>query len=90
MASNFSFFIHETRDSLHIKLYGYFDGTSALELIHALKKKQSKSYQIVIDTNDLIKISSFGRDVFQKKFKIEDKGSNALIFIGKHKYELSP
>ena len=89
MASNFNFFFHETTDSIHLKLYGDFDGTSALELINALKKIPNKPYQIFIDTDDLNKVSSFGRDVFQKKFEFEDKRSNALIFIGKHKYELT-
>jgi len=89
MASNFDFFFHETTDSLHVKLYGDFDGTSALELINALKQNHSKSYQIFIDTDDLNKVSSFGRDVFQKKFGTVDNRSNILIFIGKHKYELT-
>jgi len=89
MASNFNFFFHETTDSIHLKLYGDFDGTSALELINALKRIPNKPYQIFIDTDDLNKVSSFGRDVFQKKFELEDKRSNALIFIGKHKYELT-
>ena len=89
MASNFSFFFHKTTDSLHVKLYGDFDGTSALELINALKTNHCKSYQIFIDTDDLNKVSSFGRNVFQKKFGMEDIRSNALIFLGKHKYDLT-
>jgi hypothetical protein len=89
MASNFKLFFYEKGDSLHLKLHGDFDGTSALELINALKKIPDKSFQIFIDTEYLSNISSFGRDVFQKKFGIEYKRSNALIFIGKHKYELT-
>ena len=42
MASNFRLFLHETGDSLHLKLYGDFDGSSAHELINALKKNGSK------------------------------------------------
>lgn len=89
MASNFKFFSHETRNSLHLKLYGDFDGNSALELIEALKKLSDNSFQIFIDTEDLKTISSFGKDVFQKNLTIETKRLNGLIFIGKHKYELT-
>ncbi len=38
MASNFRIFLHETRDSLHLKLDGDFDGSSAHELLNTLKK----------------------------------------------------
>ena len=89
MASNFIFFSHETRNSLHLKLFGDFDGSSALELIEALKKIPDKSFQIFIDTEDLKTISSFGKNVFQKNLTIETKRLNGLIFIGKHKYELT-
>ena len=89
MASDFKLFFHETRDSLHLKLYGDFDGTSAHELINALKKIPDKSFQIFIDTEDLNTICSFGRDVFQKNLGIENMRLNDLIFIGKYKYELT-
>ncbi len=89
MAWDFNLFFHELRDSLHLKLYGDFDGTSAFELINALKKIPDKSFQIFIDTEDLNTISSFGRDVFQKNLGIEDMRLNDIIFIGKHKYELT-
>jgi hypothetical protein len=38
MASNFKIFSLETRDSLHLKLDGDFDGNSAHELLNTLKK----------------------------------------------------
>lgn len=89
MASNFKLFSHETRDSIHLKLYGDFDGTSALELITVLKKIPNKSCQIFIDTGELKNVSSFGRDVLQKRLGIEGKQSNGLIFIGKYKHEFA-
>ena len=89
MASNFKLFSHETRDSIHMKLYGDFDGTSALELINAIKKIPNKSCQIFIDTGELKSVSFFGRDVFQKRLGIENKRSNGLLFIGKYKHELN-
>ena len=65
MASDFQIFSYETRDSLHLKLAGDFDGTSAFELLETLKKYGSGFYQIFIDTNDLKTIHPFGREVFQ-------------------------
>ena len=36
MASNFQIFSYKTKDSLHLKLAGDFDGSSAHELINKL------------------------------------------------------
>jgi hypothetical protein len=89
MASNFKLFLHEAGDSLHLKLYGDFDGSSAHELINALKKYGTKFYQIFIDTDDLDMIHSFGRDVFQKYYGFLDKRLQNLVFIGKNKLKLT-
>jgi hypothetical protein len=89
MASNFKLFIHETSDSLHLKLYGDFDGSSAHELINTLKKYGSRFYQIFIDTDDLNVIHSFGKDVFQKYYGFFDTRMKNLIFIGRNKLELT-
>ena len=67
MASNFQLFQIPNRDSLHIHMHGDFDGTSAHELINALKKQNRDCYTVFIDTNDLNQIYTFGIAVFQKK-----------------------
>ena len=46
MASNFQIYRHRTRDSLHLKLEGDFDGSSAHELINALKEDGAGFYQV--------------------------------------------
>ena len=46
MASNFRILSHETRDSLHLKLTGDFDGNSAHELINTLIERGIGFYQI--------------------------------------------
>ena len=38
MASNFQLLSYRNKDSLHLQLYGDFDGNSAYELINTLKK----------------------------------------------------
>ena len=84
MASNFRIFLHETRDSLHLKLDGDFDGSSAHELFKTLKKHGVDFHQVFIDTNDLKTIDPFGREVFQKKLSSFNKKFKNLIFIGEN------
>jgi len=82
MATNFHIFSFETRDSLHLKLEGDFDGNSAYELLKTLKNLGGRFYQIFIDTNDLKSVHPFGREVFQKKLGIFKQKFNHLIFLG--------
>jgi len=90
MASNFHIFRHRTRDSLHLKLEGDFDGSSALELINTLEEYSAGFHQIFIDTNDLKTIHPFGRDVFQKNLGRFNKILNSLIFIGANEHKIIP
>ena len=89
MATNFHMFSYKTRDSLHLKLEGDFDGTSAYELLETLKKNGNGFYQIFIDTNDLKTIHPFGMEVFQKKLGIFKQQSSHLIFIGENGRKIS-
>jgi hypothetical protein len=88
MASNFHIFSYKTRDSLHLKLEGDFDGNSAYELLETLKKYDSSFYQVFIDTNDLKTIYPFGEEVFQKKLGIFSQKFNNLIFIGENGHKI--
>ena len=88
MASNFQISTHEKRDSLHLKLYGDFDGSSAYELLIALEHC-SRFDQIFIDTNELQTIYPFGKDVFQKNIGPIEKKFGNLIFIGEREHNLS-
>jgi len=88
MASNFQIYSFKTRDSLHLKLAGEFDGSSAYELINALTEHGKGLYEIFIDTNDLTTIHPFGKDVFQKKLRRSNKLFRNLVFIGKNGHEI--
>ena len=88
MASNFQIVFFKTRDSLHLKLDGDFDGSSAYELINALRDHGAEFFQIFIDTNDLKTVHAFGREVFQKNFGALKQLSN-LIFIGDNGRQLA-
>ena len=88
MASNFQIFSFKTRDSLHLKLAGDFDGSSAYELINALTEHGNGSFEIFIDTNELKTIHPFGKDVFQKNLRSSNKIYRNLVFIGKNGHEI--
>ena len=89
MALNFQIFRHRTRDSLHLKLDGDFDGNSAHELINALIEHSTGFYQIFIDTNNLKTIYPFGIDVLQKNLGKFNKKFSNLTFIGENKYSIA-
>ena len=88
MASNFQIYSFKTRDSLHLKLAGDFDGTSAYELINALLEQGKDFYEIFIDTSDLKTIYPFGKYVFQKNLRSTNKIYRNLVFLGKNGHEI--
>ena len=85
MASNFKLFLHKSNDTIHLKMFGDFDGSSAHELLNAIQINSPKSYQIFIDTGSLSHIYDFGRETFHNNFRIFHKELKNLIFIGKYK-----
>ena len=89
MASNFHIFSYKTRDCLHLKLKGDFDGNSAYELLETLKKCGNGFFQIFIDTNELKTIYPFGREVFQKKLGTLSQEFKNLIFIGENGHKIT-
>ena len=89
MTSNFQILPFKTRDSLHLKLAGDFDGSSAYELINTLAKNDKGYYQIFIDTNDLKTIYPFGKEVLEKKLGSINQPSKNLIFIGENLQDVS-
>ena len=88
MASNFHISSFKTRDSLHLKLAGDFDGSSAYELINALTEQGKGFYEIFIDTNDLEVIHPFGKDVFEKNLRSSNRLFRNIVFIGKNGHEI--
>ena len=83
MASNFHIYSFKTRDSLHLKLAGDFDGSSAYELINILTEHGKGFYEIFIDTSDLNIVHPFGKDVFQKNLRSSNKLYRNLVFLEK-------
>jgi len=88
MASNFQIYSFKTKNSLHLKLAGDFDGSSAYDLINTLTKHTKGFYQIFIDTNDLNSIHPFGREVFKKKFGALKNQFNGINFVGRNGHKI--
>jgi len=89
MASNFNIFSFKTHDSLHLKLTGDFDGSSAHELINTLIERGTGFCNIFIDTDNLKTIHPFGRDVFHQKFRSIKKRLQNPIIVGANKYKIA-
>lgn len=65
MAKNFRVCTKESgNQSLALKLFGDFDGSSACELINVIDESVEKSGKVAIDTDGLRTINAFGLDVF--------------------------
>ena len=88
MAKNFHIFQHRTQDTLHMKLTGDFDGSSAFELINLLKDNLDSAKRIFIDTKNLKKIYPFGQEVFNRNFsKLRDHRIN-IQFVGSNAFQI--
>jgi anti-anti-sigma regulatory factor len=82
MARNFNIYSFKTRQSLHLKLSGDFDGSSAHELINTLTERGKDIFEIFIDTNELKSVHRFGVEVFQKNLCLCELSIKNLVFIG--------
>jgi anti-anti-sigma regulatory factor len=84
MASNFRIVIHQNSDSLHLKLMGDFDGSSAHELLNTMRSHCVVVNKIFIHTSGLKAIHPFGRAVFQRNLSSLGKQAASLIFTGEN------
>jgi hypothetical protein len=83
MATNFRIFIHRNADSVHLKLSGDFDGSSAYELLHAMKSHRKKGERMFLHTDGLGEVYPFGEAVFQNRFsEVDQIGAHDLIITG--------
>ena len=90
MAANFRISVHRNSDSLHLKLMGDFDGSSACELINVLKKSVNGVFRVIIHTNSLKNIYPFGRDTFQQNLRDLKDRTDRILFTGKKASQIAP
>jgi len=89
MAANFHIVTDNGTDDLHVKLDGDFDGTSAFELLHVLRKASHKKRKIVIDTDGLKRIYPFGREIFWKNLHTVTNRTEKLVMTGRNDHRLA-
>jgi anti-anti-sigma regulatory factor len=82
MAGNFKISVCRNNHTLHVKLMGDFDGTSAHQLLNCLKKHCNGSLKIVIHTDCLRRIDTFGRDLFRQNLSPKKVKSGIITFTG--------
>jgi len=90
MASSFKITSHRSGESLHLKLTGDFDGSSAWELFNLLKKNSKGFHRIIIHTNCLNNIYPFGVHTFHKILSNLAKDQTRLLFTGEKADQISP
>ena len=81
MVSNFKIRTHQNNGYIHLNLSGDFDGTSAYQLIDAIKKVKGTAETIIIHTDRLVGIHPFGLHLFQHECGLANL-SHSLIFTG--------
>ena len=87
MASNFQILFNRTRDSVHLKLFGDFDGTSAHELLNLLKNNSRDTSKIYIHTDGLKHILPFGREIFNRSLGVKKNRGGRIVFKGKKAHD---
>ena len=80
MASNFRIVINPKGRSVHLKLSGNFDGTSADELLNVIKGYGGNAEKIFINTQNLRSVHPFGLALFRNKFYTIRAQSDKLTF----------
>ena len=89
MASNFQITYNRLEGSIHLKLYGDFDGSSAHELLNLIKDKSKDKLRIYIHTDGLKHTHPFGLNTFLKGFRIIKGCTDRVVFTGKKAHDLS-
>lgn len=90
MANNFHISRRRNGNSLYFDLTGNFDGTSAMELSYAIAEHGNSTQRVFINTDDLVDLSPFGKQVFVNRSSLPPSLLQKLIFTGKHGSELIP
>jgi len=90
MASNFKISVRRQNSSLHLKLIGDFDGTSACELFNFLQDNCNGVSRVFINTRSLREVYPFGVDTFQNSLYLLKDRPFRLMFSGKNCASIAP
>ena len=91
MVPEFKVLLNRNSDTLHVTLVGDFDGSSAHELVKAIKKHGLNACSIFIHTSGLRQISSFSRAAFQTYLgRLKNRFFGKLVFTGEYAPIIAP
>jgi len=90
MTTNFKICTHRNEETLHLKLMGDFDGTSAHELRNVLNRCGNYTSRVFIHTSCLRVIYPFGLRAFHDNLHFLKGKSIELVFTGEHASWLAP
>ena len=90
MAKDFKISVQRKGEDVHLKLRGDFDGTSAHELLNALRTSCATCSQVYIHTGSLKTLHPFGLHVFHSHFDLLKGKSLDLVFTDEHASRLAP
>ena len=90
MASNFRVVVWREGESVHLKLVGDFDGSSACELLETVKDHSLGAHRILICTNSVKAVYPFGVRVFEKKLGELNHSPFRIFFTGAHAKRIAP
>jgi len=90
MASSFKILSHQTESSLHLKLLGDFDNTSACELMEFLKKHCADSHRTFIHTDGLNQVNPMAGTSLQAQLHVSRIQTDHLAFTGEHALQIAP
>lgn len=87
MNAKFQLLTNLTKDVLHLKLLGEFDGSAACELIRKIEEDLSGASRIRVDTSELRHVHPFGRTVFHNRISLLSRKLCGLNFVGKYRHQ---
>lgn len=90
MATDFQVLVHKNESSLHLKLFGEFDESSAKEVLRIIKEGSNRTPKIFIHTNCLNQIHPEAEKVFKENIDSMQAQSIPLLFTGEKANQLAP
>jgi hypothetical protein len=90
VASNFRIVTHRSSDSLHVKLMGDFDGSSAWQLLNFIKSSLGGVERVIVHTSCLRTIHPFGQNTFRQNLPDLNIPCAKILFTGENAEGLAP
>ena len=89
MAANFRILTHWSSDTLHLRLIGDFDGSSAHKLLNFIQENCKKAHNVVIHTSRLRSVHPFGRNTFHNHLGSLKRRTVRFLYTGDNADQLA-